>query len=180
VALAHSGWVAVELRRQLGGEISKLIHLDWIFLSAPAQFLDVLKEMQSPEFWRQAVEGIFTLWLQGIDNPSLIRFVREDTGSYGFEMWARAAREISAAYAHAGSPLQALAALDPPVPVLHLYAQPEDHGFLAAQQSFAATHPWFNVCKVNARSHFPMFEVPEEIVKVIEAFLGQRRSASAP
>lgn len=37
-------------------------------------------------------------------------------------------REIGVAYAKAGSPLQALANLDPPVPVLHLYAQPDDPG----------------------------------------------------
>ena len=172
VALAHSGWVAIELQRQLGGKIPKLVHLDWIVLPAPPPFLDVLKGMQSPVLWRQTIEDIFTVWLHGIDNPSLIRFVREEMGSYGFEMWARAAREISAAYARSGSPLQALAALDPPVPALHLYAQPEDPGFLAAQLSFAASHPWFHVRKVEARSHFPMYEVPEEMAGAIEAFLG--------
>ena len=78
-------------------------------------------------------------------------------GSYGVETWARAAREISAAYADLGTPLQALAALNPPPSVLHLYAQPEEPGYLAAQQSFAAAHPWFTVSRLNAGSHFPMW-----------------------
>ncbi|MDR5694421.1 MAG: hypothetical protein QN198_08050 [Armatimonadota bacterium] len=110
------------------------------------------------------------MWLQGLDIPALTHFVREDMGSYPFEMWARAGREIGAAYAKAGSPLQALASLDPPVPVLHLYAQPEDPGYLAAQRSFGAAHPWFQVLKLQARSHFPMYEVPDEMAMAIERF----------
>jgi pimeloyl-ACP methyl ester carboxylesterase len=70
-----------------------------------------------------------------------------------------------------GTPLQTLAALDPPLPVLHLYAQPEEPRYLAAQQSFAAAHPWFTVMRLNARSHFPMFEVPEAMATAIERFL---------
>ncbi|MGE5444637.1 MAG: alpha/beta fold hydrolase, partial [Ignavibacteriales bacterium] len=170
VALAHAGWVAIELRCRLEERIPKLVLLDWIIMEAPASFLEVLQGMQSLERWRETVEQIFSLWLQGVDNPRLIRFVREEMGSYGFEMWSRAAREISAAYAEAGSPLQLLSALEPPVLVLHLYAQPEDPGYRAAQQSFGTTHPWFHVRKVEARSHFPMFEVPEEIAAAIEEF----------
>ena len=84
---------------------------------------------------------------------------------------ARAGREISAAYARAGSPLQALAKLEPPVAVLHLYAQPDDPGILAAQQSFGVAHPWFQVSKMQARSHYPMYEVPDEMAAAIERFL---------
>lgn len=171
VALAHAGWVAIELKCRLEKRIPKLVLLDWIIMEAPTSFLEALQGMQSPKKWRETVEQIFCSWLQGVDNSSLIRFVREEMGSYGFEMWARAAREISAAYAEAGSPLQLLSVLEPQVPVLHLYAQPEDPRYLASQQSFATTHPWFHVCKVKARSHFPMFEVPEEMAAVIEGFL---------
>lgn len=39
------------------------------------------------------------------------------------------------------SPLQALATLDPPAPVLHVYAQPEDPGYLAAQQAAGGRTP---------------------------------------
>ena len=70
-----------------------------------------------------------------------------------------------------GSPLQALARLDPPVPVLHLYAQPDDAGYLAAQRSFSAAHPWYQVSKLEARSHFAMYEVPDEMAMAIERFV---------
>ncbi|GBC85220.1 1H-3-hydroxy-4-oxoquinaldine 2,4-dioxygenase [bacterium HR11] len=171
VALSHAGWVAIELRRRLGPRIPKLVLLDWIVLEAPPPFLGALQALQDPAQWHQTRERLFSLWLQGLDIPELVHYVREDMGSYPFEMWARAGREISAAYAKAGSPLQALAALDPPVPVLHLYAQPDDPGWLAAQQSFAAARPWFQVSKLEARSHFPMYEVPAEMAKAIEGFI---------
>jgi pimeloyl-ACP methyl ester carboxylesterase len=111
------------------------------------------------------------MWLHGLDIPELTAYVRQDMGSYGFDMWARAGREIGAAYAESRSPLQALAALDPAVPVLHMYAQPEDSGYLAAQRSFGAAHPWFQVSKLEALSHFPMLEVPDEMATATERFV---------
>lgn len=172
VAMSHAGWVAIELRRRLKERISKLVLLDWLVLDAPAPFVDALRGMQLPELWRETVDQIFMVWLHGATNTELVRFVRGVMGAYGYAMWARAAREISAAYGRAGSPLQALSGLKPPVPVLHLYAQPEDPGYLAAQHSFAAEHPWFQVRKLAARSYFPMFEVPEQIATAIGEFVG--------
>ena len=172
VALSHAGWVAIELHRRLGGRVEKLVLLDWIIMmQPPREFFEALDGMQSPLHWRETVDRISSVWLGDVDNAALIRFVREEMGSYGFEMWARAAREISAAYADMGTPLQSLAALDPPLPVLHLYAQPEEPRYLAAQQSFAAAYSWFTVMRLNARSHFPMFEVPEAMATAIEQFL---------
>jgi pimeloyl-ACP methyl ester carboxylesterase len=101
----------------------------------------------------------------------LKRFVWEEMGSYGFDMWSKAAREISRNYSRWGSPLQALAGLQPGLPVLHVYAQPDEASFLTAQQAFAAEHPWFHVQKLAAHSHFPMFEVPGDIVQAIERFV---------
>jgi pimeloyl-ACP methyl ester carboxylesterase len=171
VALSHSGWVAIELRRKLGSRIPKLVLLDWIVLEAPPPFLGALQLLQDPAHWQQTREQLFSMWLHGLEIPELSHYVRDDMGSYPFEMWARAGREISAAYAKAGSPLQALAGMDPAVPVLHMYAQPDDPAYLAAQQSFAAAHPWFQVAKLEARSHFPMLEVPGEMALVIEQFV---------
>lgn len=171
VALSHAGWVAIELRRRLGARIPKLVLLDWIILEAPPPFLGVLQALQDPSQWQQTREQLFGMWLEGVDSAALSRFIREDMGSYPFEMWARAGREIAAAYAEAGSPLRALATLDPPLPVLHLYAQPDDPAYLAAQQSFAVAHPWFRVEKLQARSHFPMFEAPEAMAAAIEQFV---------
>jgi pimeloyl-ACP methyl ester carboxylesterase len=61
--------------------------------------------------------------------------------------------------------------LDPPVPTLHLYSQPADHGYLAAQEVFAVEHPWFQVRRLPARSHFPMLEIPEVVAAAIEHFV---------
>jgi pimeloyl-ACP methyl ester carboxylesterase len=172
VALSHAGWVAIELHRRLGVRVEKLVLLDWIIMmQPPREFFEALEGMQSPERWRETVERIFSVWLGNVDDAALLRFVREEMGSYGFDMWVRAAREISAAYADMGTPLQTLAALDPPLPVLHLYAQPEEPRYLAAQQSFAAAHSWFTVTRLNARSHFPMFEVPDVMAAAIEQFV---------
>jgi pimeloyl-ACP methyl ester carboxylesterase len=60
------------------------------------------------------------------------------------------------------------------VPALHLYAQPGDAEYWNAQQSFAASNPWFQVRKLEAQSHFPMFEAAEEMAKVITEFTGSR------
>src|SRR5690348_9082873 len=121
VALAHSGWVAIELRRRLGPRIPGIVLLDWIVLEPPPPFVAALQALQDPARWRQTREQLFGMWLQGLAIPGLSDYVLGDMGSYPFGMWARAGREIGAAYAKAGTPLSALAEFDPPVPVLHLY-----------------------------------------------------------
>ena len=178
VALSHAGWVAIELRRRLGQRIPKLVFIDWIITEAPEAFLGAVQALQDPAQWQQAREQLFSMWLEDIDQPAIINFVREDMGGYGFEMWGRAAREIGAAYRKAGSPLKALSALNSPVPALHLYAQPADPAYLSAQQAFASAHPWFHVERLQARSHFPMFEVPGEMAAAIETFVSSPGHAS--
>lgn len=171
VALSHAGWVAIELRRRLGARVTKLVLLDWIILEPPPPFLGALQSLQDPAQWQQTREKLFSMWLQDLELPELTRYVRTDMGSYGFEMWSRAGREISSAYAKAESPLQALATLDPPPPVLHLYAQPDDSGYLAAQKAFSAANSWFHVARVQAKSHFPLLEAPSEMATAIERFI---------
>jgi pimeloyl-ACP methyl ester carboxylesterase len=170
-ALAHAGWVAIELRRQGVERVPRLVFFDWIITEAPPPFLEALRALQDPRRWEQTREELFSMWLRGLNIPGLTRYVREDMGTYGFEMWARAGREIRSAYTRAGCPLRALAALDPPVHALHLYAQPEDPGYLEAQREFATEHPWFSVRKLEARSHFPMLEVPDEMASDMEDFI---------
>jgi pimeloyl-ACP methyl ester carboxylesterase len=173
VAQAHANWMALELRRRLSERILRVVSLSWIVLDPPPPFLGALEAMQDPERWEQAREGVFSMWLKGVDDAEVIRFVREEMGSYGFEMCSRAGREISAAYAREGNPLRALASLESPVPWLHLYAQPPDPGYLAAQQAFAEEHPWFSVRKLEAQSHFPSIEVPDKVAEAIESFVTQ-------
>ena len=173
VAQAHAGWVAIELRRRLGERTPKLVLTSFLVLDPPPPFLAAMEAAQDPARWQEARENVFATWLEGVTHPEVIRFVREVMGSYGFEMWARAGREITAAYAQYGTPLKALATLDPPVPTLHLYGQPRDPGYLAAQEEFAAQHPWFEVGRLEVHSHFPTIEAPEKVAEAIEHFVTQ-------
>ena len=176
VALAHSGWIAIELRRRLRERIPAIVLVDWLVLDPPPPFTAALAALQDSGKRQATREQLFGMWLQGFDNVKVIRLAREVMGSYGFDMWARAGREIGAAYRREGSPLKALAGLHPPAPVLHLYAQPDDPGFLQAQEAFAAAHSGFSVRKLNARSHFPMLEVPEQLAAAIESFIADNSS----
>ena len=171
VALAHSGWVAIELRRRLGSRIPKIVLIDWLVLEAPAPFLATLNGLQDRLHWEESRNRLFSMWLQGVGNEEIKNFVQFEMGIFGFEMWARAGREIAAAYEKDGNPLLALEKLDPPVPTLHIYAQPADPVYWQAQQSFAAEHPWFSATRVNAISHFPTLEEPEEMAQTIENFV---------
>jgi pimeloyl-ACP methyl ester carboxylesterase len=171
VAVAHSGWVAIELRRRLGpGRVPGLVLCDWMVLGPPPPFLVALAGLQDPDLWQDVRATLFSMWTEGTDLPALDALIAE-MGGYGFDTWSRAGREIAACFATERSPVQALEDLKPASPTLHIYAQPRDDGFLEAQRQYAAAHPWFEVRRLDARSHFPMFEVPGNIVATIEAFL---------
>jgi pimeloyl-ACP methyl ester carboxylesterase len=171
VSTAHAGWVAIELRRRLGDRVPKIVLVDWIVMDPPPPFLGALSAMQDPAKALGVRDQLFAMWTDGVEHNGVLRYVRENMGSYPAGMWSRAGREIAAAYAREGSPLKALAALTQPPQVLHLYAQPADPAYLAAQESFAAENPWFSVRRLDARSHFPTIEVPEQIQEPIERFI---------
>jgi len=126
--------------------------------------------MQDPARWQDIVHGVFDNWLAGTSNPALTSFVRVEMGRYGFAMWSRAAREIAGAYAAHGSPLDALAASGHR-PVLHLFADSYPAGFAQAQAAFARTNPWYAFEALPAKSHFPMFEVPDRMASAIREFV---------
>jgi pimeloyl-ACP methyl ester carboxylesterase len=175
IAQAHGGWVAGELRRRLGERVPQMVLTNWnsIFTSGnplAAPFLGVMQALQDTLRWREAVEQLFTVWLSGAP-ASVATHIRAEMGSHGFEDWARAGREILAIYARDGDPLQAFSTLRPPVPVLHVYGHPRAPEYLSAQESFARDHPRFAVRRLEAVSHFPTLEVPDETAGVIQAFI---------
>jgi pimeloyl-ACP methyl ester carboxylesterase len=86
-------------------------------------------------------------------------------------MWSRAGREIARSFAAEPVPLAAVAALAEPCPTLHVYAQPRDEGYLAAQEGFAAEHGWFHVHRLDAASHFPCLEIPDAVAAAIDEFV---------
>jgi pimeloyl-ACP methyl ester carboxylesterase len=171
VAQAHAGWVAIELRRRLKDRIPKVILVDWLVLDPPAPFASALRNLQDPLHWEESRNRLFSTWLEGVSNEEIIQFVRVQMGTCSAEMWARSGREIAAAYKKYFSPLRALEKLNPTLPVLHIYAQPSDPAYYQAHQSFADSHPWFSFHRVNAISHFPTLEVPEETYEAIEKFV---------
>jgi len=181
VAAAHAGWIALELCRRLGPRVERVVLLDWIVLDAPAPFLGACDALQAPATWEATRAHLFQMWTDGVDNQCVRDFVHGDMASHGFEMWARGGREIAAAYRSNAAPLHAFAELPAPPPVLHVYAQPRDDGYLDAQQAFAAAHPWFSVRRLaSASSHFPYFEIPAEVADLVAGVDDQvagRRSA---
>jgi pimeloyl-ACP methyl ester carboxylesterase len=171
VAISHAGWIALELRRRLGDRVEKIVLLDWIILDPPPPFLEVLQGLQSVDRWEQTRAQLFSMWLADSPNAEVRNHILQEMAAYGGEMWSRAAREISQAYQQAGNPITALSLLQPPVPVLHLYSQPADPNYLAAQRSISETYPWFQVERLEAVTHFPALEVPQLTVEAIERFL---------
>lgn len=172
VALAHAGWLAIELRRRLGARISRIVLLDWVFIfDPPPHFMAALGALQDLQQWEHTRNRLFSTWLEGVSNPAVSQFVHHVMGGFGFSMWSRAGREIAAAYTRHNNPLHALEGFDTPAPVLHIYAQPVDAAYWDSQQFFAKSHPWFSAKRVNALSHFPMLETPEEIAEAIESFV---------
>jgi pimeloyl-ACP methyl ester carboxylesterase len=170
VSASHSGWVAIELRRRLGERVPKIVHMDWLLVPPSQPYMDVIRLLQSEERWPEARDTLFRIWRGGLEEPFLDPIL-ETMNRQGAEMWMRSGRKIEESFAEAGSPFEALAALDDPPEVLHLYGQPRDPEYLERQQRFAADHPWFRVRQLDAQSHFAMAEAPEEAVAAIEEFL---------
>jgi pimeloyl-ACP methyl ester carboxylesterase len=171
VALSHAGWLAVELRRRLGaGRVPGLVLLDWMVLGTPPGFADALAGLQAPHAWQDVRGALFGMWTEGVGARAVHDYVAS-MGGYGFDHWSRAGREIAAGFAREGSPLDALGRLEEPCPTLHLYAQPADDGYLAAQQEAAERLGWFDVVRLEACSHFPMLEVPGAIAGHVTEFV---------
>jgi len=170
VASAHAGWVAIELRRVLGDRVAGIVLVDWIVGPPPTSFLNALGTLQDPDRQGQTVDQMITAWSAGSDDAMLLSFLEDMRGVDG-EMWARAGREIDKAYASERSPLDALGRLAPPVPVLHLYAQPGDDAYLEFQQAYARGHPWFAVRRLPAGTHFPQLEMPDAVAALIDGFV---------
>jgi len=74
VALVHSGWIAIELRQRLAHRIPKIVLCNWIVTDPPPAFMAVVKGLQDPNQWQQMRDRLFSLWLEGVDNPEATHF----------------------------------------------------------------------------------------------------------
>jgi pimeloyl-ACP methyl ester carboxylesterase len=169
-AVSHSGFVAIELRRRFPERVPMLVHADWYVVTPPPPFRAVLVKLTTEDDWPDARDTLFGMWKAGSEAPE-IQSAIDVMSRHGADMWQRAGREISAGYARVGSPTDAWASLEPPVPVLHAYGQPVAPEFLAAQEAFAEAHPWFAVRKLPGVTHFAMIETPAELAREIEDFV---------
>jgi pimeloyl-ACP methyl ester carboxylesterase len=165
---SHSGWVAIELARRLGVErVPAIVHLDWLLVEPSEPYMALLDQLQLPDGWPQARDTLFDIWRAGDDSAPIAEAIAV-MNRQGADMWMRSGREIEAEYRREGSPLRALAALEPPRRVLHLYGQPASPDYLDTQQRFAAEHDWFSVQRLDARTHFSMIEAPAAVADAIE------------
>lgn len=169
VAASHAGWAAVDLRRRVGERMTGFVAISWMMLGAPPPFLAGLERLQQPDGWTEVRDQLFQMWRGGGDDPGVEEQIARMNG-YDGETWMRAGREIARAYHEYQSPVRALARLEPHLPTLHIYAQPDDPALLEGQQEFAAKNAWFGVTRIDARSHFPQFEAPEEVARLVEEF----------
>jgi pimeloyl-ACP methyl ester carboxylesterase len=170
VTQAHGGWPALRLRRLLGDRVPRIVLLSWMVLDPPPPFMAVFEMLADPGRWRQGLDNLLGGWLAGAPE-NVAGWTRRETGSYGFDMWSRAARAVTADYGRYGSPLRAATELDQKPDLLHLYSQPRTDGFLAGQQEFSAAHPWFSARRLNGVTHFPALEIPDATTAEIERFL---------
>jgi pimeloyl-ACP methyl ester carboxylesterase len=169
-AASHSGFVAIELARRHPERVPRLVHVDWFVIPPPPPYRAVLEQLTTQEGWPTARDKLFEIWKAAVDSPEIddaLAVMRR----HGAEMWMRSGREIMAGYDRVDSPTRAWEALAPPVPVVHLYGQPHDPAFLAAQEEFAAANDWFSVRKLGGSTHFAMIETPEEVADEIESFV---------
>ena len=66
--------------------------------------------------------------------------------------------------------LLALSRMETPCPTLHLYAQPTDPEFFHAQLGFGRQNLGSKVERLDAKSHFPMYERPGDMIEAIDTF----------
>jgi Predicted hydrolases or acyltransferases (alpha/beta hydrolase superfamily) len=174
VTMSHSGWVGIELRKALGAaRVPKIVHTDWIVLPPPPEYMGLVDMLAAPDTWQQARDILFGIWLTGVDPAHPVTsFVKDEMGGYSEEIWTRSGRVIGDCIRGGGSALDALAKLDPPAPTLHVYAQPKDPGYKAAQEQFGQANPWYGIHLVEeAKSHFPTFESSDEMADAIDRFV---------
>ena len=173
VAASHSGWVAIELRRRLGPErVPKIVHMDWMVIQPSEPYMALLHAMDTPEGWPDARETLFTIWRAGSDAPEIqsrdrrhARAGRRDVDA----LWPRDRSRIRAEQQPAAD-VRADGSLRRRESCISTGSL-QDPAFFQAQEEFAARHPWFQVERVPAQTHFAMVETAKEAAGAIEAFV---------
>jgi pimeloyl-ACP methyl ester carboxylesterase len=167
---SHAGWVAIELYRRVPERVKQMVHLDWMVGKPSAAYMGLLERLQSAEGWPEARDKLFEIWRADVDLPAIDEAIAV-MGAQSGEMWMRSGRVIESSYRCHGAPLAALAALESPPSVRHVYGQPASEEYLEHQRRAAGEHDWFSVEHLDLRSHFSMIEAPEAVAASIERFV---------
>ena len=64
-------------------------------LDPPPPFMAVFEMLQDPGRWRQSLDNLLAGWPPGAPED-VAGWTRREAGSYGFDMWSRAARAVTA------------------------------------------------------------------------------------
>ena len=171
VSTSHGGWANIGLTDRAGPtRIPRSVVIDWIMVTPDAGFHKAIDEIQQIDKWEQGRRDLFDYWIGDTANQDIISHVNEEMAGYSFDMWARSGREIARAYARWGNPMQRMAALSPTRPIMHVFSQPFEPEYHAAQRDFAAAHPWFQPVKLPGKTHFPTLEQPAAVAETIRQF----------
>jgi pimeloyl-ACP methyl ester carboxylesterase len=163
---SHSGWAAIDLSRRLGARVPLVVHLDWLMFEPPPPYMNGFRMVQAEDTWEEGREQVFEVWRGGIEHEAVEQHLDVMTGQPK-EMWMRSSREIEKKILSEKSALAAYEAMAEPPQVLHVYGQPEDPAYLERQQALAEELDWFDVAKLDAKSHFVMLETPAETAAVL-------------
>ena len=93
MALAHAGWVAIDLRRRLRDAILGVVVIDWIVTPPPPEFLTTLERMRDHHAWRATLDDTLLRWAADVDEPGLVAFLDQMAG-HARRHVGSAAREV--------------------------------------------------------------------------------------
>lgn len=172
VSTSHGGWANIEATDRLGaGRVPRSVVIDWIMVTPNESFFTMIDDIQDRTNWENGRGDFFGYWIGDTDNRDIIDHVNNEMAGFDYEMWARSGREIGKAYRKWGNPMERMKSMAETRPVTHIFSQPFEQDYLAAQQEFAAANPWFQPVKLRGRTHFPTLEQPRVVADTIRAFL---------
>ncbi|TDD41264.1 alpha/beta hydrolase [Saccharopolyspora elongata] len=170
VSTSHGGWANIELADRVGAtRVPSLIVIDWIMTPASPEFVASLKASGDPDGWRQDRQDLFDIWLNDSSNELVRNHLDNEMAAFDHEMWDRSCRVIAEAYETWGSPLPRMAAMRENRPIKHLFSQPTDPSYEAAQAHFHEEHPWFSHRNLRGETHFPTLDSPQLVADEIRA-----------
>ena len=161
VSHSQSGWALIQLLELAGRRRApRAIALDWLMLPASPEFKAVLDGLRDPSGWRDAVQLLFQIWMNGSSQERVRHHLDVEMKDYTFNCWGRSGRVVAEGYAKHGSPLQGMASLSEVRPIRHVFSTPRDASYEQLQKDFAADHPWFSYASLGGPTHFPEIDVP--------------------